>query len=367
MKQSSQEGYLGGIEAFVLVSMFITVKLFFHIPRELSSAAGTASWMVPLIAFLGVVPVFLCVERVANRFSRASLLSISGLLWGRYVQWFLGLFLTVLLVVHVGYQMRIFGEFMITTLLPNTPISVVIISSALLGVFLAYNGLENLSRTAWLLFPLAIVVFLVSIFLVGFQGHIYYLSPWLGYGGVATIETGIRFMGLFKEIVLLTLIAPLFRKQKTFRQVGFGSLLFTASIYTLTQIVLHLNFPFPGAREVGFPLYQLGRLINLQFAIQRLEPFMVFAWSTVTTIGIAVGLYESALATTQGSRAPDFRPFLFPLAALAVVVAFIPESSIEAVNTYTYLMMILPIPFYGLPVFTWIWVTLFYRNSEELK
>ncbi|MTV48537.1 endospore germination permease [Heliobacillus mobilis] len=367
MRQSSQEGHLGGIEAFVLVSMFIAVKLFLHIPRELSWAAGTASWMVPLIALVGVVPVFLCIERLANRFGRASLLSIAGLLWGRYVQWFLGLLLTVMLVIHTAYQMRIFAEFTITTLLPNTPISVVIISIALLGLFLAFNGLENLSRSAWLLFPLAITVFILSLFLAGSQGHIYYLSPWLGYGGIAIIETGFRFVGLFKEIMILMLIAPLFRNQKTFRQVGVASLLFTGLIFTLVQIVLHLNFDFPGAREIGFPLYQLARLINLQFVVQRVEPFMVFAWSTVTAVGLAVGLYASAIAATQGSRAPDFRPFLIPLTLLTVVVAFFPESSIEAVHTYTYLMMLLPILFYGLPVITWIWVMIFHRSSEELK
>ncbi|MBC9785689.1 GerAB/ArcD/ProY family transporter [Heliobacterium chlorum] len=367
MKQFKQEGYVGGIESFVLVSMYILVKLFFHIPRELSAEAGTASWMVPIIACITVIPIFLCIERVANRFSRASLLSISGLFWGRYVQWFLGLLLTLLLIVHSGYQMRIFAEFIIMTLLPSTSIATIIISSTVLCIFLAYNGLENLSRTAWLLFPLAIFVFLVSIFLIGFQGHLYYLSPWLGYGELATIETGIRFMGLYKEMMLLMLIAPLFRKQKVFRRVGFGSLLFSASLFTIVQIVLHLNFPFPGAKEVGFPLYQLARLINLQFILQRLEPFMVFAWSTVSTVGIAVGFYASALAATQGSRAPDYRPFLVPLALLAVMVAFIPESSIEAVNTYTTLMMLFPIVFYGLPVITWMWMTFFYREPEETK
>lgn len=365
MSRTKRQGFAGWLETTFCVSSLIYLKMFLIMPRVLCQAGGTAAWMIPVIAVLGATVVFFVLQHLSAAFSRASLLSIAGLFWGRAVQFSLGVLFSGLFILYYGYQLRIFAEFVLSTLLPSTPISAVLISMVLLNIYLAYGGLESLSRTIMVIVPIGLTVLILALTMGGSMGKIYNITPWLGYGLWETVRTGLLYTGLYVEIALFGFIAPLFRKQKYYQQAGLTTLAFSALLFVFAQIVYELCLPIATAQQIGFPLYQVVRLIRIEVFLQRLDPLFVFVWASVSAVGLAVCLYGGALTLAQGIRAPDFRPYLFPLAVLSLCVAFVPPRAVDAVQTYSMMFLLIQAPFFGLPALLLLWSKLFYRAKGD--
>ncbi|MTV49264.1 GerAB/ArcD/ProY family transporter [Heliobacillus mobilis] len=356
MKLVKQDGHVGAIETFGTMVMFIFLDIMMVYPRSVAAAASTAAWQVPIVTLFYSIPFFYVLDRLLAEYPGKSLLGVVRHLWGQGIGTGVGLLSFILLISFVGYQVRVFGEFIITTILPNTPISAVIIALILVMCALAYYGIETITRVSWNVFPWIIVVYLIALALVIPFGNAYNLAPFWGNGVLATVGTGALQIGTYKEIMILGYIAPLFRQHSSFRRVGYGTLLFTAFLYVVSEVCFIMVFPPPMSDRIGFPLYSLVRVISYSGLWQRLDPLFIFVWATMTTVGLATGLYFNALIFAQASRASDYRPYVFPLAVLVITIAFIPASALEAVRHYEVISNSIAVPFFVLPLLLWIWM-----------
>ncbi|MBC9785197.1 GerAB/ArcD/ProY family transporter [Heliobacterium chlorum] len=355
-KLFKQDGHVGVIETFGSMVMFIFLDIMMVYPRSVTAAASTAAWQVPIVTLFYTIPFFYVLDRLLSAHPGKSFLGVVRHFWGKGIGTGIGLLSFILLISFVGYQVRVFGEFIITTILPNTPIAAIIIALILVMCALAYYGIETITRISWNVFPWIIVVYLSALALVIPFGNTYNLAPIWGNGILATMETGVLQIGTYKEIFMLGYIAPLFRQHRSFRQVGYGVLLFTTFLYVISEVSFIMVFPPPTSDRIGFPLYSLLRVISYGGLWQRLDPLFIFVWATMTAIGLAAGLYFCALIFAQTSRASDYRPYVFPLAVLLISVAFIPRSALEAVRHYEVISNSVAVPFFVLPLLLWIWM-----------
>ncbi|MBC9786636.1 GerAB/ArcD/ProY family transporter [Heliobacterium chlorum] len=365
MKLTSQDGYVGQIESISLIFMFTIVKTLLFFPRNLQMEAGPAGWMVPILSLIAGVLAFYFIEQLTNNFSRMSLLAIIGRIWGSPVRWLLGVVFCVSFLLFVGYQIRIFGEVIKATLLPATPISSIILTYLVLLVFIARQGFEHLTRLAWVILPWSLPLMVFALLLAIPFGDIYNLAPWFGPGAFPLIQRSLMETSMYKEISLLAFVAPLYRTQKTFRRTGYYSLILCGIIIAFSQIVFTMVYPEPSGHKVGFPLYKTIRLIHFGALWQRLEALFIFFWATMITLGLAAGVYGSAISIAQAFEAPDYRPYLFPIAVIVICIAFLPESEIEAVDGFTSISRSIAIPFLIVPFVAWLWGKLFYRKKAE--
>ncbi|MCW2279338.1 spore germination protein [Heliophilum fasciatum] len=157
------------------------------------------------------------------------------------------------------------------------------------------------------------------------------------------------------------MIAPLFRNQKHLRRSMMSALVFSASIFTLTQIVFHLCFSINTAQQIGFPLYQVSRLVQFESFFQRIDPFFFFIFATIISLGLSMGLYSSALSFAQAIGAPDFRPYLFPLAFIALAIAYLPLRLLDTIQLSLFLNIWLTLPLLVIPLLLLLWNRLFSR------
>ncbi|QGG48415.1 GerAB/ArcD/ProY family transporter [Heliorestis convoluta] len=367
MKVKKKDGHIGGFEAFCLCNYLIYVKMFLAMPRHLIDEAGPVAWAVPLIVLVFTLVFFYILTSLLKMFEGLSFLEIAGLLWGTWAQWLLGFLFAAFFVLIIGLQLRIIGEFLLSTLLPHTPLSAVLFIMVGTFIYLAYFGIENLARLAGLLFPWLLVAFMVTFLLAMQRGDFYNFAPWLGYGEWRLLVSSVNHIGIYKEIILLAFIAPLFRNHQTLQQAGYTSLITLTFFFAFAQAVYIYVFPVHTGAELGFPLFQLTRLIYYGTFLQRLDPLFMFVWASISIIGMAAGFYVSALSLAQGAKASDYRPYLFPLAIIVLTIAFFHETSLEAVKAYRTFPAYLAIPIFGLPFLLWLWALLFHRQRRQRR
>ncbi|KAB2953368.1 GerAB/ArcD/ProY family transporter [Heliorestis acidaminivorans] len=365
MKIRKKDGVIGSFEAFCLCNYLIYTKMFLAMPRHLIEEAGPIAWAVPILVLIFSLLFFYILTNLLQRFEDLSFLEIIGELWGSSMQWIIGVLFAFLFLVITAYQLRIIGEFLLSTLLPQTPLSAVLFIMVATFVYLAYFGIENLARLAGLLFPWLLVAFVVTFLLAVGRGEFYNFSPWLGYGEWRLFVSTVNHIGIYKEILLLAFIAPLFRKHQTLRRTGFTSLIFVAFFFFFAMAIYIYVFPVHTGSELGFPLFQLTRLVYYGAFLQRIDPLFMFVWASISIVGMATGLYVSALSLAQGAKASDYRPFLFPLAVILLAIAFYHESSMEAVKNYRLFPAYIAIPFFGIPILAWLWALLFHRQRRQ--
>ncbi|MCW2279343.1 GerAB/ArcD/ProY family transporter [Heliophilum fasciatum] len=351
----------------IVISAFIHVKAFLVLPRTLCQFAGTAAWLLPLIAAFVNVLVLLALASLLRDYSRRSLPDIAGSLGGKPAQFLFGFFYSGYFLIFYALQLRIFGEFVLSTFLPETPLGVVLISMVLLNLYLCYEGLENVSRTMMILFPFLLVIYLFALTSAAAIGTFDHLSPWLGYGLMHTLGAGLAVTSLYNQLFLYGFIAPLFRGQRQLHRSMMVALGFAAAVMIFSQIVFQMSFTIRAAQQMGFPLYQIARLVQFGTFFQRIDPLFIFIWLIIITIGLAMGIYTSALVLAQGIKAPDFRPYLFPLAVIALCIAYVPQRTVDATAINDRLAVWLQVPFYGALIALFIWNRLLHRLPGRKK
>ncbi|MCW2276936.1 GerAB/ArcD/ProY family transporter [Heliophilum fasciatum] len=191
-----RQGHVGWLPVSIVLGSFTHVKMFMTSPRSLAQDAGTAGWIVPLLSAFAMVIPFWALERLIRDHGRRSLLEIAGTLWGTPVRRLLGILYAGIFLLLYALYLRHFGELVVATLLPQTPLFTVITAMILLNLYLAYEGLESLSRTNMIIFPFVFLISIVAFTAAASTGEIYRLAPWLGYGLWETASAGLVYTTL---------------------------------------------------------------------------------------------------------------------------------------------------------------------------
>ncbi|MCL6580795.1 MAG: spore germination protein [Firmicutes bacterium] len=294
------------------------------------ASALTASWMVILLS--GAVALAALVPGVAlmRRFGTLPFARVAEEAAGVVVGKAYGLAVTLLLVVMDALALRQFADTFDLSILPRTPVQVLVIVLALAAAYAAYAGLEGLSRitvflTPWLLLAL---LGLGAAELRSFS--VLRLFPLWGPGPGEVAGQSLARSSAYAEVLILFILYPYLRQPRRAVAVGIWSVLLSAALMVATQVVLVGIFDIAGADGLSLPLIHLSRMVALGRFVTRVEPLAVFVWSFAAVLDVTVLLWAAATTLAESLRLPDHRPLVAPLTAVTIGLALLPAGIQQA-------------------------------------
>jgi spore germination protein KB len=308
------------------------------------NAAGQDAWISMLVATLAALLIAWLIVGLVLRFPGKTLFEIPELIIGKIPGKIIA-FLFVLWLIHIEILVfSEFGNFMLSSVLPGTPMFVNHIVAAIMIAYITRNVLEVISRFNGLFLPLFTfsIALLVTLSLEEMAAT--RLLPVFDCGMAAILKGSAAPVAWLGEIICLAAIIPYLNKP--------GQALRVAVLAALANgFIMKVNVLYPLAiygpdltASFMYPIYNGVRIISIANFLERLESIPVVIWITGGIIKVCVLRYTAVLGAAQCLGLKDYRPLVLPVGAVVVAGSLLMYQDISVTTAF----MAETWPFYAL-------------------
>lgn len=317
----------------LLVVIFTIGSSILLTPSGLANIAKQDAWVASLFGIGLSIIVIIIFSILARRYPCKTFVEYCEIILGKW----LGKIIAVSFVYFCffGASSLLFdmGNFMITQIMPETPIEILNIVFALVILYGLRLGIEVIARTAEIFFPWISLLLLLLVIAVIPQIELTNIQP-VFEADLKTVTHGaiVYASTAGMPCVVFTILIPLLNKQKKIgRTFVTANILGGIVITVITFTSIGVLGPDTTSR-VTFPSYVLAKKISLADVLERIEVIVAIIWFITLYFKIILYFYASMIGTAQILGLTDYRPFLFPFVLLLVTHSLImyPNTIYEA-------------------------------------
>ena len=125
-------------------------------------------WLAILAALLLSIPIVLAYSALSRRFRGSSLIEISEIVYGSYLGKLISISYILIFLLLVSLNIRFFSDFLITYIMPETPIWAILIMLTFVCAWVVRGGIEVLARCSFIIIVISSTIILATtLFLLG--------------------------------------------------------------------------------------------------------------------------------------------------------------------------------------------------------
>jgi hypothetical protein len=179
----------------------------------------------------------------------------------------------------------------------------------------------------WILF--IVVAFIILVYNLI---KVDYLFP-LGGAGVKTIlKGGVRYSGIFSEVVFFAVVFPKVKSYKAFKVSSFIALGYGVVLMSFLSAMYLMVLDYPPIVINSTPFHTVARLIYGGRFISNLEAFFFLFWIIAILVRFSMYVFIIAEIFSLTLRHNEPKPLIVPLSALLMLIALMPKNFIQ--NTF---------------------------------
>lgn len=324
-KKAMEKVRISDKQGIVLITMFILGSTLI---MGTGGEAKQDMWIAILLSIMISIPVLLMYSHILSSYPGKDLFDILIVVFGKTA----GKIISIPMIwfsIHLGtLVLRNYGEFIKTSVLPETPMIVSIIS---LGFIVAWGvklGMEVLSRWAELFIIIVIgVIILVAFASIAFARP-HNLLPIL-YNGFNPILKG-AFSALtfpFGETVIFTMVFSSLNSRASARKV------FLYGLFIGGFIVLYAavrNIVVLGADSIAnlyFPSYHAVSRLSIGTFFQRFEVTVAIIFTIAGYTKICICLMAASIGISKLFDIKDYKLIVTPICIIMVYLSYIVYES----------------------------------------
>ncbi|MBD2869896.1 GerAB/ArcD/ProY family transporter [Paenibacillus arenilitoris] len=315
------------LRQFTVLVMFYSIgTTILVIPAALAATAKQNAWIAAFAGWLLSLIITALYVKLGSLFPRRSIVQYAALLTGGWIGKPISLLFIFYSFVGAATVLYYMGNFMTTQVMPETPIEAFIVLFAGLVVFGLRLGLEVLARTAEILFPWFVVLFVVlTIFLLP-EIEMKNIRPVAEIAFKPILSGAISYISYSSlPLIVFFMIFPANLNRK--REAGKAFLIGTLVGGIFVIIVTFLCISILGAdftERNMFPSYALAKKINIGNFVERVEILIAGIWFMTIFFKTVLYAYGFVAGLAHLFECEDYRPLVLPsgmiLAASSLVV-----------------------------------------------
>ncbi len=351
----TDKGKISVTQLAFMVFPAILATAILSVPGITMHYAGHDMWMTPIIgSIVGLAAIGISVG-LDRLYPGKTLIQSSVLIIGRIPGKLLGLVYIAFLPHLTGLIIREYGEFIVNNALPRTPLFIVMGTMVVVCAINVRLGIEVVGRTSQVFVTLVIVLLSLIFILLISELNPAELFPFMEKGPIPIITGAAAPAAWFSEYIVLAFLLPYVNEKKRTTRVMLGSLLFTTTAMTVTN--LFCLFLIGDLTDTFvFPVMIAARYITIADFLQHIESLIIAVWIFGIFVKISVFLYIFATSTAEWFGLRDYKPVVGPLSFLCMVFSYWVVSGGSGVsslvsasaNLYTIsILLILPAMIYG--------------------
>jgi spore germination protein KB len=338
MKNILEKGKISARQMGILMFPVIVATADLLIPAITAKHAKQDMWISPILASVTGFLVVFIVYQLNKSYPQETIIQYSRRIIGKIPGKILGfLFLSFLLHVN-GLIIRQYGEFVVGNTLMYTPMPLVIGSMLLICGLVVRAGLEVLVRTAEIIVPVVILLWIVIIILLIPDMEVKHMFPIMEKGIIPSFMGAIPPMSWFTHFVLISFFLPFVTDRKNGMKSGMISVIIV--MITLFMLNIATLFVFGGITATfTYPVMSASQYISIADFFEHLESVVMAIWVASVFLKISAYYYALVLGTSQWLNLSDYRIIVFPLGILLVLFSFWSLPNLQEIN---HLFQLLP-------------------------
>jgi len=331
------------------------------------------AWLAILLGMCGGIILFFVYYSLFRQYPNLPLTGHLKKIFGKYMGWIIGLLYIVYFLHIAARNLRDFGDLMITSILPKTPLLAIIILFVLVICYVLYLGIEVLARTA--------EVFIVILLFIGFTGNVlifvsgnidpHNLQPFLENGWKPIVTTAFPSISAFPfgEMLVFTMLLPYLNHPEWVKRGWLSALILSGLALSWT---VSLDIAVLGVEQVersNFPLLSTVGKVNLMEFLQRLDALVVFTLLITVFFKASIFFYGAVIGMVDLFKLKNHQQILLP-AGMIVVYSSLTMASNFAEHIekgYIILMDYFHIPFLMIIPLLMLLVSLIRNRFKKAK
>ncbi|SFE58782.1 spore germination protein [Paenibacillus catalpae] len=296
-------------------------------PRSITQEMRTPdSWLTILVGGFIVMLTILLMVKLSQQFPGQTVFQYAGRIAGRLPSLLLCLLLVVYFILVAGFEIRSLAEVTLFFLLEGTPIWAVIIPFIWAGTYLVLGGINSIARVFQIVFPITILVLLVSF---GFSLRLFdfnNLRPVLG-SGVLPVLHGLKSSVLVYtgSEVVMTLVAFMQHPQQAVKAM-IGGIAIPFALYFLTIVFVIGGLSIDSVINSTWPTIDLIRSFEITgFFVERLEFPLMVIWLMQMFCNFCSFFFQASLGISQLFKF-SVTPVIYGMVPVIFLAAMVPNS-----------------------------------------
>jgi spore germination protein len=296
LPKKNTESYVSPYQAFAFVHLSIIGVGVLTLPRDVAEKVGPDGIWVILLSGLFSIVILFFITRLTQRFPHKTFVQFVPEILGTEKYPWMGrlliipilLLFTVVFLFATAAAARIFGQAVVEEMLPNTPISFVLLSLIIITVIPASASPGTVARLNELLFPLSFIPLLVMIVVLIQRGEIINLLPLFQSDWLTLLSSIFVTTFAFSGYQIVIFLAGYYQKpQKSLLPHTIG--LVSIMIWYLIAFVSALSvFGQDEIQNIKWPVIEMVRESRVSlFLFERLEPFLLSVWAITVFISMS--------------------------------------------------------------------------------
>ncbi|MBS4007094.1 MAG: endospore germination permease [Clostridium sp.] len=311
-----EKGRISPRQTGQLLFMTTIATVIFFAPSMIAGLAGHDAWLAALAGPMFALITLLLIIWLGRKHPGLTIFQYSEVILGRW----LGKTVALLYVwgfLHIGaIAVREFGDFMTTSFMSHTPISLFNFSIILLCAWSVITGLEVIARMNEFIIILLVSFLLLILMFSTPNWELGYLLPFFSRGAMPVLQAALIPAAWHGNIIVLAVILPFITRPARAFFAGTAAVLTSATLLTVGVIGMTAVFGPELSSSFLFPLHLFAQTINIGQIITRFESAVMTIWTAGIFIKTSVFYYCAALGLAQILNLKEVRPVVLPLGIL---------------------------------------------------
>lgn len=338
------------ISIAILCACAVLSKYLVIVPEYMVKYVGNAAWIdvgskciIATISFLFTIWLY-------KPFAPMAFPNVVYQSLGKVAGTFISYIYIIGFTVFNSILLRLLIEALSTVMATNAPDEFFSLF-VLFPVFVAaYSGNSATTRLSGIIFPFVILTLFTVCLALSPHYRIENIMPVFGISSKRLLD-GIftRHFG-FAELLLLLFFAPRLGSYKEIKKTG----LVTITVITIFTVgftsAYCLTVPYPASKDFFLPFYQMTRMIKSGAFLQRLEPIVVFVWTSFVMCSMSCLISIVAHLLSKSTDKQKEKPFVPLVTIITFFISMLPASENSAFSFYEKLLNVSTLLFPTLPV-----------------
>ncbi|AWX55111.1 MULTISPECIES: endospore germination permease [Brevibacillus] len=271
----------------IMISSMIGVGILI-IPRTATELLRQMGWLGPVAGAIVASVAVAAIVYLGNQFPGLTFVEFMPKIFGVAIG-NLCVFLFILYqFLNAGITARLFGEVVVTSVLPQTPLEVIIITLLLLVMFLCCHEIEVVARVNELLIPFLMLPSLLVPLVSFLNADWYNLLPFQLESWTDVIKTGLETYTLYTGYELLMVYFAFAIPGARLGVASMTGMSFALVVYVITVVAGITVFGYEELQRLVWPTLELIKVTQKTgWFLERFESAFLAIWvaSVFTTIG----------------------------------------------------------------------------------
>lgn len=292
------------------------------LPALVIEEAKQDTWLsLILVTVFGILAGLLNVK-LGLRFPGQTIIEYSKEITGRFTGTLLGLLYILSLFYLNALIIREFLELLKSEFFPETPMEIFAVVIVLAAAYIIRRGLEVLCRTNEILLPFELFFIIGGIVLIIKDLEFTRLLPVFSGGFLPVLKGAYPATIFFAETNLIAVILPALNIPRQAARSVIAAVITVGFLHAAVSIAVLALLGLETADRF-FSVIDLFRYINVGDIIERQEALVMAIWTGTGLVKIGLYYYCICLASARWAGLRDYRPLVFPIGVLLVLVSII--------------------------------------------